>query len=134
MAVSELGVTLPNYPAVLAVGVRDLAPVPFTGAATNDFPRKNASTIVLLDEELTPGKFLLNHLKHISRDDGGVAVLHVILRHLAFIDLHRLVQEVGAEALLQENVSLVLFVGEDAQDGVGWPLLFSCRRGNCPPP
>ena len=63
-----------------------------------------------------PGTPLHLHLDSIEQgrvDDGGVAVIHIVLRHLALVDLALFRQEIRAEGLLQEGVALVLFVGEN---------------------
>ena len=52
----------------------------------------------------------LHHIEHILRDDGFVVTGHIILRHLPLI-LHLLFrQKVLSKALLQERVTLVLFI------------------------
>ena len=63
------------------------------------------------------GKLPLDHLKGLRVDDGLVVILHVVLRDLTLIGFHLLGQEVLAEGFLQQGVSLVLLVREDALDG-----------------
>ena len=63
------------------------------------------------------GELPLNHLKGLRVDDGLVVVLHVVLRDLTLIGSHLLGQEVLAEGLLQQGISLILLVRQDALDG-----------------
>ena len=45
-------------------------------------------------------------------DDGIVASLHIILRHLPFVRLSFLGKEIHCVAFLQAGVAFVLFVGK----------------------
>lgn len=60
------------------------------------------------------GKLCLHGFKHFGRNDGRVAVLHMVLGHLALVHLHFLGQEIRAESLLKDGVALVFFVGLDS--------------------
>ena len=73
------------------------------------------------------GKLPLDHLKGLRVDDGLVVILHVVLRDLSLIGFHLLGQEVLAEGFLQQGVSLVLLVRQDALDGSLAPLVLACR-------
>ena len=73
------------------------------------------------------GQFPLDHIKSLPIDDGLVVVLHVVLRDLTLIGFHLLGQEVLAEGLLQQGISLVLLVRQDALDGGLAPLVLACR-------
>ena len=56
------------------------------------------------------GELPLDHLEGFRVDDGLVVILHVVLWDLTLIGFHLLGQEVLAEGLLQQGVSLVLLV------------------------
>ena len=57
-----------------------------------------------------------------------MAVLDIILRHFTFIDLHFLSEEIRTECLLQQRITFVFFVGEDAQYCASLPCSLSSRR------
>lgn len=59
-----------------------------------------------------------------------MAVFHIILRNLAFIDLHLLGEVFGGEGLLKSGISLVLFVCKNAFHGADLPGLLTARGWN----
>jgi hypothetical protein len=61
-------------------------------------------------------------------DDGGMTVLDVVLRNLAFVDLLLLRQEVHRGALLQEGIALVFLVREYQAHRGGLPHSLAARR------
>ncbi len=70
------------------------------------------------------GQFPLDHLEGLRVDDRLMVVFHVVLWDLALIGFHLLGQEVLAEGFLQQGVSLVLLVRQDALDGGLAPYLY----------
>ena len=75
-------------------------------------------------------QFDQNRVKILGFDDGRVAALHIVLRHLALDHLHLLGEEICAKGLLQDGVALVFFIGENANDGIGPPVGFAARGLN----
>ncbi len=70
----------------------------------------------------------LHHIEYILRDDGFMVAGHIILRHLPLI-LHLLFrEEVLGKALLQERVTLVLLILENALYRLGVPPVLAAGR------
>ena len=72
-------------------------------------------------------KFLLYQFKNLWTDDGFVVALHIVLWDFTLINLFLFGEEVHRVGFLQECVTLVFFVGEDATDCSGIPFLFAAR-------
>lgn len=87
--------------------------------------RKNALSAVLTAYPLTPRKLRLNFIELFRRNDRLMAVFHIILRHLALIDLPLFCEEIDREAFLKECSALVFLVLKDAFHCTGLPALFS---------
>ena len=117
----EAGVALPDGAAVFVIGVPHLAAVYAPAAAAENSPGEAMLAVVLAAQFSSPLQFQLHFLINLIAHDGRMAVLNVVLRHLALVDLHLLGQEIRAEGLLQQCVALVLFIGKDAQNGSGLP-------------
>ena len=60
--------------------------------------------------------FFLHPVKHLRADDSFTVVLHIVLRDFSFVILDFLGQKVHSEALLQQSIAFVLFIGQDAFD------------------
>ena len=93
---SELLVALPNGAAVFAVG----GTVKAAAVAADDAGGENAAAAVAVTRPLPPRKLGLHLVKLLRINDGLVALLDVILRNLALVDLYFLIQEVDGEFLL----------------------------------
>ena len=73
-------------------------------------------------------QFLLNQFKDLRLNDGFMVSLHIILRNFAFVDLFLLCKKVDRVAFLQERIAFILFVGQDAPNCSGIPLVFAAWR------
>ena len=86
----ELPVALPDHPAVFIRAVPYLAAVEIAAIAADDLCGKRAEAVVVLASGFADGHFIL-HLLPLDRiDNGWMALVYNVLRHLALIDLHLL--------------------------------------------
>ena len=85
--------------------------------------------VMLLFVRFEPFHILLNRIPLVSRDDPGMAVLHVVLGDLAFVSDLLLCEKVSRVCFLQEAVTHILFVLQDGVNGRFKPLWFTaCSR------
>ena len=70
----------------------------------------------------------LHFVKLFRVDDGLVALLDVILRDFALVDLHLFLQEIYREPLLQERRPFVLLVRQDGGHRGRSPFCFASGR------
>ena len=96
----EFSVALPDDPAVLAAGVPYLGTKKGAAVSTNDTGSKDAFSAVLPAKRLSAFEFSLHLVKFLRRNDELIAVLHIILRHLALVDLSLFREEVHGETFL----------------------------------
>ena len=89
-----------------------------TAITADNFGGKYAESAVRASKLFAPCDFNLNHIELGGGDNGRVAVLHVVLRNLALVDLHCFREKVCSKGLLKQGITLVLFVCEDAQFGL----------------
>ena len=78
----------------------------------------------------SPFYLILNCFVYLRCDDCRVTFLNIILRYLTGILFDFLGEIVGSESLLQQCISLVLFVCKNTADCGGRPFCFSCRSWN----
>ena len=83
----ELGIALPYRPLVLAVGMPDLGAEVFAAVAAFQLCRERAAAVMAPPCVLPPLYLRLHELPFCRLDDGVMAALHIILRHLPFIRL-----------------------------------------------
>ena len=126
----EFAVALPDHPAVLVRAVSDLAAVEFAAIAADDLCRERAEAVVVLALGLPDRHFILHLLPFLRIDNGRMALVHNVLRHLALVDLHLFGKEIHGEFLLQDRRALVFFVRQDALYGAGLPFFLAARRGD----
>ena len=62
---------------------------------------------------------------NVSRNDGLMVVLYIILRDNAVVLRPGLVQEIGGIGFLQESVADVFLIAENLVDGAGPPFCFA---------
>ena len=105
-----LVVTAPDHLAVWIVAVPHLAAIEMTAVAAHDSAGKAAISAVLPFQFFPARELNLNQIKYVRIYDRRMAVLHIILRHLAFVHLHLLREEVRAVGLLQKRIADVLLV------------------------
>lgn len=108
-----LVITLPDYSAILTVGMPDLGTVPLSALSAAYLAGEKVDTAVRAPTLLSALQFLLNQFKHLRLNDGLVISLHIVLRDFALVDLFLLGEEIIRIALLQERI---------------WPLYFSLVR------
>ena len=74
-----------------------------------------------------PLQFLLNQLEYLRADDGFVVTLHIILWDFTLVGFFLFGEEVHRVAFLQEGITFVLLVGEDAPNRSGIPFVLATR-------
>ena len=70
---------------------------------------------------------------NVSRNDGLMVVLYIILRDNAVVLHPGLVQEIGGIGFLQESVADVFLIAENLVDGAGVPFGFASACQNAVP-
>ena len=104
------------------LAVPDLRAVPSAAAAAADLPGEyGCPTMFWIAGSL--GENILDQRKLIRRDDGRVAVFHIVLRHRAVIGHCLFCQEIRCESLLLQSTAFVLFVFQDAPHRAFVPFL-----------
>ena len=73
----------------------------------------------------------LNRIKLRLRDNRLVMILHIVLGNLPIVLYLLPSKEIGCVLLLEQGITLVLLVREDALDALRIPFLIA--RGCCPP-
>ena len=81
----------------------------------------------------SPNQFFLHPHENVSRNDGLMVVLHIILRNNAVVLHPGLVQEIGGIGFLQERVADVFLIAENLVDGAGVPVGFASACQNAVP-
>ena len=76
-------------------------------------------------EALSPLDLKLNCIKFVRFDDGGMAVLDIVLLYLARVFDHLFCEKVGAVSLLHKGVAFILFVRQHRLHHARLPLLFT---------
>ena len=82
-----LVITLPDYSAILTVGMPDLGTVPLSALSAAYLAGEKVDTAVRAPTLLSALQFLLNQFKHLRLNDGLVISLHIVLRDFALVDL-----------------------------------------------
>ena len=124
--VFELVIALPDNPAVFVVAVPDLRAVPSAAAAAADLPGEYGGPAVFRIAG-SLGENILHQRKLLWRDDGRVAVFHIVLRDGAVIGHGLFCQEIRREGLLKQSTAFVLFVFQDAAHRAFVPFLPASR-------
>ena len=81
----------------------------------------------------SPNQFLLHPHENVSRNDGLMVVLYIILRDNAVVLHPGLVQKIGGIGFLQESVADVFLIAENLVDGAGVPFGFASACQNAVP-
>ena len=98
-----------------------------TAAVPADQPGgKDAVAAVATPDGFPALQFPLHQLPLGGGDDGRVAVLHIILRYLTLVFLLFLGEKIHRERLLQEGVTLVLLVFQNALHRARRPSFLPC--------
>ena len=125
----EFAVALPDNTAVAVGGVPGFGTENIAAVGADDLPGEGAGLMVPVAAVFAPFQFHLNLLPFPGFDDGGMAVLHIILRDLSLIDLGFLGEEIHRKRLLKQCGAFVLFIPQDALHGGSLPDgLFSGSR------
>jgi len=106
VAVVELAVAPPDHPAVLAVGVPYFGAVEVSAVSANNAGREDALTAVPPAQGLAALELSLDRLELLRSNDRRMAVLYIVLRNFALVDLLLLGQEVNRILLLPCNDAL----------------------------
>ena len=61
----------------------------------------------------SPFQLILYEVEQLRLDNSGMAVFHIILRHLAFVGLLLFSEEIHRKFLLQTRVAFVLFIRQN---------------------
>ena len=101
----ELAVALPDNTTVAVGGVPGLCSENIAAVGADDLPGEGAGLMVPVAAVFAPFHLHLNLLPFPGFDDGGVAVLHIVLGNLSLIDLGFLGEEIHRERLLEQNAS-----------------------------
>ena len=115
---------------VLICGVPDLSVEVSAAFAAPDFPRENTHAAISPAFPCASLHLPLHHLEYDGIDDGGMALLHEVARHLSAVLDSFLSEKIRREGLLNPRAAHVFLVGEDAFDGLGIPLLLARDRQN----
>ena len=99
--VAELAITLPDNPAVLAVGVPDLGSIVTAAVAADQPGGKYSAAAVVEAHAFAPSKLGLDNIKLVGLDDRLVAPLDPILLDLALVDLTLFTEEINRVAFLK---------------------------------
>lgn len=94
-------VTLPDDPAVTVGGVPGLGTENPAAVGTEDLPGEGAGLTMPIAAAFTSLQLCLDLFPFSRLDDGRMAVLHIILRNLAFVDLGFLGEKIYREGFLQ---------------------------------
>lgn len=117
----ELAVALPDDSAVAVGGVPGLSSENIAAIPTDDLPGKGAGLTVPIAAVFAPFQLRLHLLPCPRLDDGGVAVLHIVLGNLSLIDLGFLGEKIHREGLLEQSGAFVLFISQNALHGGSLP-------------
>jgi hypothetical protein len=91
----------------------DLTPVESTARAADYTPCEAAVAVPIPCPSPSLFYLILYEIVDFWRNDRGMAVFHIVHRHLALVDLDLLYQEVHRKGLLQERDAFVFFVDQD---------------------
>ena len=114
-------VTLPDDPAVTVGGVPGFGAENPAAVGTKDLPGERAGLTVSIAAVFTPLQLCLNLFPFPRLDDGRMAVLHIILRNLPFVDLGFLGEEIHRKGFLKQCGAFVFLVPQDALHGGSLP-------------
>lgn len=114
-------VTLPDDPAVTVGGVPGLGTENPAAVGTENLPGEGAGLTVPIAAAFTSLQLCLNLFPFPRLDDGRMAVLHIILRNLAFVDLGFLGEEIHRKGFLKQCGAFVFLVSQDALHGSSLP-------------
>ena len=125
----ELAVALPNNTAVAVSGMPGFCTENIAAVGADDLPGEGAGLMVTVAAIFAPFHLHLNLLPFPRLDDGGMAVLHIVLGNLPLVDLGFLGEEIHRERLLKQCGAFVLFIPQDTLHGGSLPdSLFSGSR------
>ena len=119
-----LGVASPDHSAVAVGAVPDLRAVPAAAAPALNLGGENGASAVALrpapqvDEVLHP-------VEHLRLNDGGMAVLHIVLRDCAVVLDAFFGEVVGGIAFLEQGAALVFFIRQNGFDRPAVPDIVS---------
>lgn len=126
----EFPVALPDDSPIAVGGVPGFCPENFAAVGAEDLPGKGTGLAVPGAAVFAPFQLRL-HLFPLPRlDNGGVAVLHIILGYFSLIDLCFLGEKIHREGLLQQRRAFVFLVTEDAFHGGPLPHGFLAGSGD----
>lgn len=126
----ELAVALPDNTAITVGGVPCFGTENIAAVGADDLPGEGAGLMVPVAAIFAPFQFHLNLLPFPGLDDGGMAVLHIVLGNLPLVDLGFLGEEIHRERLLKQSGTLVLFIPQDALHGGPLPNGLLTGGGN----
>ena len=106
----KFAVTLPNDPAVTVGGVLGLGAENPAAVGTKDLPGEGAGLTVPTAAAFTLLQLCLDVFPFPRLDDGRMAVLHIILRNLPFVDLGFLGEEIHRKGFLKQCGAFVCVI------------------------
>lgn len=113
----EFPVALPDDSPIAVGGVPGFCPENFAAVGTEDLPGEGAGLTVPIAAVFTSLQLCLDLFPFPRLDDGRMAILHIVLRHFALVDLCFLGEKIHREGFLQQRRAFVLLVPEDALHG-----------------
>ena len=123
-------VAAPDGLSVPVGGVPDFASEEAPAFSTYNAAGEQALTTVPVPVHLPFLKLKLRQVKHLFRDDGGVAVPDIVLGQFTLVFLVLLGQKIRAEGFLENCIALVALVLQDGQNRARAPDFFFPGRGD----
>ena len=114
-------VTLPDDPAVTVGGVPGLGTENPAAVGTVDLPGEGAGLTVPIAAVFTPLQLRLHLFPFPRLNDGRVAILHIVLRRFALVDLGFLGEEIHRKGFLKQCGAFVFLVPQGALHGGSLP-------------
>lgn len=125
----EFPVALPDDSPIAVGGVPGFCPENFAAVGTEDLPGEGAGLTVPIAAVFTSLQLCLDLFPFPRLDDGRMAILHIVLRHFALVDLGFLGEEIHRKGFLKQCGAFVFLVLQDALHGSSLPDgLFSGGR------
>ena len=85
----------------------------------------DVEAIAALAASSKPFDFELDCIKFVRLDDGGMAVLDIVLLHLARVFDHLFSEKVGAVSFLHKGMTFILFIRQYGLNHARLPLIFT---------
>ena len=118
-----------NNPFVPVSGMPDFRTVKASAFSADKLWSKNIHTAVPAFSWLPSLHLSLYRIKHFRSDDAFMTALHIVHRDFTVIDFLLFCQIISSIGLLQEGITFIFLIGQNAFYGTAVPFFFS---GRCP--